>query len=153
MKRINLELYSKKGKLAIYIIRFEGEDVNETDAFLQKHFELGFIEDIQIIKRWIENLENRGAREEYFRPEKRARAGPKSASKLRIYCIRCHENLIILDGGGIKKGQYAQSGEDTNYSFELMNAIDAKFVEKLSDRDINYSNDSMGLEGELFVDI
>ncbi|MCE7059465.1 hypothetical protein [Dyadobacter sp. CY343] len=153
MKRIHIEKYSKNKKLSIYTVRYDDCVENETDIFLDKYLRLGFEEDVMMIKSWLRNLENRGAMEHYFRHEKRANAGPIGFSKLRIYCIRCHENLIILDGGGEKKGQKTQDGAETNTAMELMNAVDIAFVEKIKDRDIVYSFDRMDLSGELFVDI
>ncbi|CAG5072556.1 hypothetical protein DYBT9623_04193 [Dyadobacter sp. CECT 9623] len=153
MKRIHIEKYSKNKKLSIYTVRYDDCVENQTDRFLDKYLRLGFEEDIMMIKSWLRNLENRGAKEHYLRHEKRANAGPIRFSKLRIYCIRCHENLIILDGGGEKKGQKTQDGAETNAAMELMNAVDIAFVEKIKDRDIVYSFDKMDLSGELFVDI
>ncbi|NIJ52454.1 hypothetical protein [Dyadobacter arcticus] len=153
MKRIHFQKYSKNRKLSIYTVRFAENTENETDSFLKKYWQAGFKEDILIIKNWIRNLEDRGAKEHYFRHERRANAGPAHFSKLRIYCIRCHDNLIILDGGGEKRGQTAQDGQETNAAMELMNAVDEAFVEKIKDRDIIYSFDGMDLFGELFVDI
>lgn len=153
MKRIYLEPYSQTEKLTVYTIRFENSSVNETDKFIKKHLELGFLEDIQIIKRWLFNLEKRGALHHYFRFENRASAGPRQTSNLRIYCIRCHNNMIILDGRGVKEGKLAQDGKDTAKSFDLINAIDFCLVEKIKTSEIFYSNDYMNLERDLFIDL
>jgi hypothetical protein len=153
VKRIYIEKYSKRKKLSVYTVRFAENNENETDRFIDRYLKLGFKEDIQIIKNWLRNVEERGAQERYFRHERRANAGPILACKLRIYCIRCHDNLIILDGGGEKKGQKAQDGFETNAAMDLMNAVDKALVEKIKEGDIEYSDDDMDLTGELFVDI
>jgi len=146
VKRIYLEPYSQTEKLTVYTIRFKNSSVNETDKFIKKHLELGFLEDIQIIKRWLFNLEKRGALHHYFRFENRASAGPRQTSNLRIY-------WIILDGGGVKEGKLAQDGKDTAKSFDLINALDFCLVEKIKTSEIFYSNDYMNLEGDLFIDL
>ncbi len=89
----------------------------------------------------------------YFRPENNVSAGPITFSKLRIYCIRCSENIVILDGGGEKKGQKTQDGAETWRAMRLMMDIDRKLIEKIRAGDIHYSSDLMQLEGELFIDI
>jgi hypothetical protein len=146
-------LYSKPTKCTVYSIRFEGCTVNETDHFVEEFLERGFSEDIRLIKRWLYNIVTRGAEPRYFRAENNVSAGPVTFSRLRIYCIRCSESIIILDGGGEKKGQKTQDGAETWKAMKLMMAIDKKLIEKIRENEIRYSRDLMTLEGELFVDI
>lgn len=89
----------------------------------------------------------------YFRPENNVSAGPITFSRLRIYCIRCSENIVILGGGGEKEGRKAQDGAETWKALKLMMAVDKKLVEKIRAGEIWYSRDLMQLEGELFIDI
>ncbi|WP_342085354.1 hypothetical protein [Dyadobacter sp. OTU695] len=153
MNRIYFELYSRSSKVTVYSIRFEGKLASETDVFVKEYLEKGYVEEIQVIKRWLHNIEVRGASEGYFRPENNVSAGPVTFSKLRIYCIRCSHKVIILDGGGEKKGQKTQDGAETWKAMKLMMAIDKKLIEKIRDGAIYYSPDLTQLEGELFVDI
>lgn len=153
MNRIYFELYSRSEKVTIYSIRFDGYLVTETDYFLDKYLERGFFEDVRFIKRWLYNIKARGAQPRFFRAENNVTAGPVTFSKLRIYCIRCSDNLIILDGGGEKKGQKTQDGAETWKAMKLMMAIDKKLIEKIRENTIRYSDDLMTLQGELFVDL
>jgi hypothetical protein len=146
-------LYSRSKKVTVYSIRFEGNLTSETDAFVNEYEESGFAEDVDIIRSWLWFIKERGAQLRYFRPENNVSAGPVTFSKLRIYCIRCTENIVILDGGGVKKGQKTQDGTETWKAMKLMTAIDRKLIEKIRVGDIYYSPDLMQLEGELFVDI
>jgi hypothetical protein len=146
-------LYSRSKKVTVYSIRFEGNLTSETDAFVNEYEESGFAEDVDIIRSWLWFIKERGAQLRYFRPENNVSAGPVTFSKLRIYCIRCTENIVILDGGGEKKGQKTQDGTETWKAMKLMTAIDRKLIEKIRVGDIYYSPDLMQLEGELFVDI
>ncbi|MGN7884685.1 hypothetical protein [Dyadobacter sp. 22481] len=61
--------------------------------------------------------------------------------------------MIILDGGGEKKGQKTQDGAETWKTMKLMMAIDKKLIEKIREKAIHYSDDLMTLQGELFVDL
>lgn len=153
MNRIYFELYSRSEKVTIYSIRFEGCQVTETDYFLDEYLENGFFEDTRLIKRWLENIKIRGAQPRYFRSENNVGAGPVTCSRLRIYCIRCSDSIIILDGGGEKKGQKTQDGAETWKAMKLMMAIDKKLIEKIREKTIHYSDDLMTLQGELFVDL
>jgi len=152
VNRIYFELYSQSEKVTIYSIRFEGCPVTETDHFLDEYFEKGFFEDIRLIKRWLYNIKARGAQPRFFRAESNVTAGPVTFSRLRIYCIRCSDSIIILDGGGEKKGQKTQDGVETWKAMKLMMAIDKKLIEKIREKAIYYSDDLMTLKGELFVD-
>jgi hypothetical protein len=153
VNRIYFELYSKSRKVTVYSIRFESNQIGETDLFVDEFLAKGFFEDIQLIRRWLHNIKTRGAQLRYFRAENNVFAGPVTFSKLRIYCIRCSNSIIILDGGGEKKGQKAQDGEETWKAMKLMMVIDEKLIEKIQEKEIRYSRDLTTLEGELFVDI
>jgi len=153
VNRIYFELYSQSDKVTIYTIRFEGRSTSETNAFVKEYEENGFAEDVDMIRSWLWYIKERGAQMRYFRPENNVSAGPITFSKLRIYCIRCSENIVIIDGGGEKKGQKTQDGAETWKAMKLMMAIDERLIEKIRVGDIYYSPDLMQLKGELFVDI
>ena len=109
--------------------------------------------DLQIIKVWMNNVGLRGARMHYFRPEKNVSAGPISTSKLRIYCIRCTDHIVILGGGGVKKGQKTQDGEETSKAMNLMIEVDKALIAKIKRQEIYYSHDFTSLQGELYIEI
>ncbi|HWV30771.1 MAG TPA: hypothetical protein VN038_14030 [Dyadobacter sp.] len=139
--------------ITIYTIRFEGSKFSETNNFVKEYSRNGFAEDLDMISSWLGYLKDRGAEPRYFRSENNVSAGPVAFSRLRIYCIRCSQNIVILDGGGEKKGQKTQDGAETWKAMKLMMEIDKRLIEKIRDGDIYYSPDLMKLEGELFIDI
>lgn len=139
-----------RSKVCFYTIRFEGDTENETDKFFKKHYP-EYQDDISIIYSWIKQLENRGADKRYFRFENNASAGPIESSNLRIYCIRYHNGMVILDGGGVKVSQSVQDSPSAYPYFNLMNKIDKAITQKIKDGDIKHEGDY--LTGELFVDI
>ncbi|GGH30856.1 hypothetical protein GCM10007423_19270 [Dyadobacter endophyticus] len=139
--------------ITIYTIRFEGSELSETNNFVNEYSENGFAEDLDMISSWLGYLKDRGAEPRYFRSENNVSAGPVAFSRLRIYCIRCSQNIVILDGGGEKKGQKTQDGVETWKAMKLMMEIDKRLIEKIGEGDIYYSPDLMKLEGELFIDI
>ena len=139
--------------ITIYTIRFEGSKFSETNNFVKEYSRNGFAEDLDMISSWLGYLKDRGAEPRYFRSENNVSAGPVAFSRLRIYCIRCSQNIVILDGGGEKKGEKTQDGAETWKAMKLMMEIDKRLIEKIRDGDIYYSPDLMKLEGELFIDI
>lgn len=139
--------------ITIYTIRFEGSKFSETNNFVKEYSRNGFAEDLDMISSWLGYLKDRGAEPRYFRSENNVSAGPVAFSRLRIYCIRCSQNIVILDGGGEKKGQKTQDGAETWKAMKLMMEIDKRLIEKIRDGDIYYSPNLMKLEGELFIDI
>lgn len=153
MNRIYFELYSQSRVITIYTIRFEGSKLSATNNFVNEYSENGFAEDLDMISSWLGYLKDRGAEPRYFRSENNVSAGPVAFSRLRIYCIRCSQNIVILDGGGEKKGQKTQDGAETWKAMKLMMEIDKRLIEKIRQGDIYYSSDLMKLEGELFVDV
>ncbi|WP_454522120.1 hypothetical protein [Dyadobacter jiangsuensis] len=153
MNRIYFELYAQSRMITIYTVRFEGSELSETNNFVKEYSRNGFAEDLDMISSWLGYLKDRGAEPRYFRSENNVSAGPVAFSRLRIYCIRCSQNIVILDGGGEKKGQKTQDGAETWKAMKLMMDIDKRLIEKIRDGDIYYSPDLMKLEGELFIDI
>lgn len=98
MKRLIIELYKEYEKTAFYSIRFETEELCETDRFIERFSKIeSFQDDLQIIKKWIEKMgTEKGALERYFRPERKASAIPLEVSDLRLYCIRLSDEVVIL---------------------------------------------------------
>ena len=153
MNRIYFELYAQSRMITIYTVRFEGSELSETNNFVKEYSRNGIAEDLDMISSWLGYLKDRGAEPRYFRSENNVSAGPVAFSRLRIYCIRCSQNIVILDGGAEKKGQKTQDGAETWKAMKLMMDIDKRLIEKIRDGDIYYSPDLMKLEGELFIDM
>lgn len=129
MKRYHLTVYKELPKVTYYTICIEGKEHNETDEFfLRFRNNKKFKKDVQIIKYWLQKIgtEN-GAQERYFRPERKAKAIPIDRSKLRLYCHRLSDRIVILGGGGEKSSQKVQGSPDALSHFNLMNTI-AAFV-------------------------
>lgn len=126
MKRyFELKPYLSFEKTQYYTIEEMGKGVNETDEFFIRfkndpHYQ----KDIETIKYWIRKIGTEsGALERYFRPESAAGAIPITVSKLRLYCYRICNELVILGNGGIKTSQLVQKSPDVFPHFEVMNSV------------------------------
>lgn len=79
-----------------------------------------------------EKITEVGALERYFRPEGKFKDGtaalPVTKSRLRLYCLRLSDKILILGNGGIKASQ--TYNEDTSLAGYVMTL--QKFEELLN---------------------
>lgn len=109
-----LELIMETERVSMYSPKFDGEVNNEFEKFLltnsnQTHPQLKkFFDAILSV---IEKIGETGAYERYFRPEGgNIKAVPtyidmprmnKKIGKMRLYCLRLSEQMLILGGGAV----------------------------------------------------
>lgn len=125
MNNFAVRLYYRLEKVNFYTIHFDESELCETDKFFEAH---KYIEeltwDLGVIAAEIERIGNEtGAILRKFRPEGRAQALPDNTyigAKLRLYCYRVSDQIVILGNGGLKTERTAQEGEFTAEHFENM---------------------------------
>ena len=110
MSEVELVLVNDTDKCTIYTIQFLAESGSEYERFYSK-----FIEDAQLnqdllrIVQRVDKIAEEGALERFFRPEGKMRdsvvALPVLRSKLRLYCLRLSDKILILGNGGIKNSR------------------------------------------------
>ena len=106
-------------KAKIYSIQFDGEEKHEFEKFLEKS-EVQNHPDFQALRKKLKEMYNkRGLLEDYFIPEDDRCLHPEisridyGTGKLRLYCIRWDDNLLIVGGGGVKPDDIRFWQEDT----------------------------------------
>ena len=103
----SIELLEENDNVNIYTLRYKGDTLNEFEKFLTK-FPTGseYDEDIDIIISWLEKIEQKGALERYFRPEHKygdnIGAIPIEYGRVRLYCLRISDKILIVGNGDIK---------------------------------------------------
>lgn len=107
MSEVELILLNEGDKCTLYSIQFTSEDNSEFERFYAK-----FIEDAKLnrdllrIVQIVDKIADEGALERFFRPEGKMRdsvvALPVVSSKLRLYCLRMSDGILILGNGGVK---------------------------------------------------
>ena len=129
MKRLKIEPYKQLEKANLYSLRFTDKDVCETDEFISRFInDLLYQKDLTTIIYWLSKIgQESGALERYFRPEKGAKALPILSSRLRLYCIRVSDEILILGNGGIKTSQKVQDSPDAYPSFLTITKIEKMF--------------------------
>ena len=107
MSEVELILVSESDKCTIYTIQFLSEDKNEFQRFIAKFKDdATYNPDFVKILNFINQISERGALERYFRPEGKRKDGvcalPITSSKLRLYCLRLSDCILVLGNGGVK---------------------------------------------------
>ena len=91
----------------IYTLQFLRDVESEFEKFVTKFREdAEYSEDFSRIAAFIKRIAKNGALERYFRTEGKMNdsvvALPVTSSKLRLYCLRLSDKLLILGNGGVK---------------------------------------------------
>ena len=102
-KKTTLDKISESQKTTLYSISFEKDGTTEFEKFVSE-FEMNaqYNSDYQRIIAALQVILERGALERFFRPEDNVHAIPIEGSKLRLYCLRISEQIVILGNGGVK---------------------------------------------------
>lgn len=118
---------NKDRTCTLYTIQFVTEDKGEYVRFYNRFKDDAvYNADLVRIAKFIETIADRGAMERYFRPEGKMSdhvcALPVVKSKLRLYCLRLSESILILGNGGVKDTRtYNENDELRGYVVTLQN--------------------------------
>lgn len=106
-KKTTLDIISESEKATLYSISFEKDGTTEFEKFVAE-FEMNaeYNSDYQRIIAALQVILDKGALERFFRPEGKMNdnihAVPIEGGKLRLYCLRIFEQIVILGNGGVK---------------------------------------------------
>lgn len=127
MSEAELIKLNKDKTCTLYTIQFVTEDKGEYVRFYNRFKDDAvYNADLVRIAKFIETIADRGAMERYFRPEgkmnDRVCALPVVKSKLRLYCLRLSDSILILGNGGVKDTRtYNENEELSGYVVTLQN--------------------------------
>ena len=127
MSEAELILVEEARNCTLYTIQFLSEDDTEFEQFYNK-----FKDDVELnpdfmrIVGFLGKIADFGALERYFRPEGKMNdnvvALPVVRSKLRLYCLRLSDKILILGKGSKKDTKtYEESKELSGYVLTLQN--------------------------------
>ena len=106
-KKTTLDIISESEKATLYSISFEKDGTTEFEKFVAE-FDMNaeYNSDYQRIIAALQVILDKGALERFFRPEGKmndnVHAIPIEGGKLRLYCLRISEQIVILGNGGVK---------------------------------------------------
>ena len=110
-----------------YSIRLDEDSLSEADKFFQRfRQDATYHRDLMAISVFLKEMgTRRHAKDRLFRFEKDAHALPAKwiQNKLRLYCIRLSDEIVILGNGGIKTTRTAQDSEDLSMKFHTINRL------------------------------
>lgn len=123
MNEVELYLISDGEKCTIYTLQFLRDTENEFEKFVSKFIDdAEYSEDYSRIAAVVSRIARTGAHERYFRREGKISdsvvALPVLSSKLRLYCLRLTDRILILGNGGVKKTRTYE--EDANLKAYVM---------------------------------
>lgn len=107
-QKYTIELVEEHDAVNFYSIHLDEEELLELERFFEK-FPVGceYDDEIDIIIAWLDKIGENGALERYFRPEGRYGDGVgvipiDVGNKLRLYCLRISDKILVFGNGGIK---------------------------------------------------
>lgn len=109
-KKATLELVNKSEVASLYTILFENESASEFTKFMSKFKDSAHLQrDYQIILFALQKILENGAL-------------PVTSGKLRLYCLRLSDKILIIGNGGIKESKtYNENPELSGYVIDLQN--------------------------------
>lgn len=125
MNEAELILFDQSEKCTVYSFQFINDEESEIEKFYAKFKgNATYNADFERIINVLVGMLDRGALERFFRPEgkynDRVCALPVLKSKLRLYCLRLSDKILIVGNGGIKKTRtYDEDDELRGYVLNL----------------------------------
>ena len=108
MSEAELLLVNNADGCTIYTIQFLSESDSEFERFYARFKDdAEYNPDLMKIVALINKIADMGALERYFRPEGKLKDGvcalPVLQMKVRLYCLRLSDKILVLGKGGVKK--------------------------------------------------
>lgn len=156
MKTATLKTLEQTDNVSLYSICFDGKDISEYEAFLLKFKEDAKLnEDYKKIILALEKIVAVGAFERFFRPEGKMNDHVAALSidsrKLRLYCLRISDQILIVGNGGVKNTRtYQENDELSGYVMDLQE-FDKLLAEAQKDGSITIEKNVItGIESKVF---
>lgn len=156
MPTVTLKTLEQSDNVSLYSICFDGNDISEYEAFLQRFKDDAQLnEDYKKIILALEKIVAVGAFERFFRPEGKMTDHVAALSidsrKLRLYCLRISDQILIVGNGGVKTTRtYEESTELSGYVMDLQK-FDKLLTEAQKDGSITIEKNVItGIESKVF---
>lgn len=123
MATATLKTIEQNDNVGMFSICFDGNEVSEFEKFLNEFKDNAtYNKDFNVILLALSKIIDKGALERFFRNEGRMNDNVKALAidsrKLRLYCLRISDQILILGNGGVKNTRTYQ--EDSNLSGYVM---------------------------------
>lgn len=125
MTKATLKTIEQSDNVGMFSICFDGNDESEFEKFLKEFKDnAAYNRDFNVILLALSKIIDKGALERFFRNEGRMRDNVKALAidsrKLRLYCLRISDQVLILGNGGVKNTRTYQENEQlSGYVMDL----------------------------------
>ena len=156
MKEAKLKILEQTDDVSLYSICFNGNAISEYESFIQRFKDDATLNtDYKNIILALEKIVAVGALERFFRPEGKMNDHVAALSidsrKLRLYCLRISDQILIVGNGGRKVTRtYEESTELSGYVMDLQE-FDKLLTEAQRDGSVTIEKNVItGIEGKVF---
>ncbi len=116
MSNVKLKTIEQNDNVGMFSICFDGNEESEFEKFLNEFKDNAtYNKDFNVILLALSKIIDKGALERFFRNEGRMRDNVKALAidsrKLRLYCLRISDQVLILGNGGVKTTRTYQEDE------------------------------------------
>ena len=125
MGTATLKTIEQNDNVGLFSICFDGSKESEFEKFLNEFKDNAiYNKDFNIILLALSKIIDKGALERFFRNEGRMNDNVKALSidsrKLRLYCLRISDQILILGNGGVKTTRtYQEDNKLSGYVMDL----------------------------------
>lgn len=125
MSEVELLLVTSSDSCTVYTIQFLSDEQSEFEKFISKfRNDAELNPDFQAIMRFVEQILANGALERFFRREGKmsdsVAALPVLRSKLRLYCLRLTDKILVIGNGDVKNSRtYQENNTLQGYVMDL----------------------------------
>ena len=116
MANVKLKTIEQNDNVGMFSICFDDSEESEFEKFLNEFKDNAtYNKDFNVILLALSKIIDKGALERFFRNEGRMRDNVKALAidsrKLRLYCLRISDQVLILGNGGVKTTRTYQENE------------------------------------------
>ena len=125
MAKAILKTIEQTDNVGMFSICFDGSEVSEFEKFLNEFKDNAtYNKDFNVILLALSKIIDKGALERFFRNEGRMNDNVKALAidsrKLRLYCLRISDQILILGNGGVKNTRtYQEDSKLSGYVMDL----------------------------------
>ena len=125
MAKATLKTIEQNDNVGMSSICFDGSEVSEFEKFLNEFKDNAtYNKDFNVILLALSKIIDKGALERFFRNEGRMNDNVKALAidsrKLRLYCLRISDQILILGNGGVKNTRtYQEDSKLSGYVMDL----------------------------------
>lgn len=125
MKKVQLDVVEQTNTATLYTLHYIGDEYSEFEKFILRFKDSARLQrDYRIILVALQKIAQNGALERYFRPEGKMNDGvcaiPLDSGKLRLYCLRLSDQVLIIGNGGEKSTRtYEENEKLAGYVMDL----------------------------------